>query len=269
MTVAEAVLLGIAQGLTEFLPISSDGHLALVYHFLGDHPDLTFEVFLHAATLIAMFVYFRTDVARLLRALFKPERDRGVNLDRRLILLIVIGNVATGIVALLLEPVVEPMAARPAWVAIWFLGTSLALFAGEALSSRVASVPAPERLTTRGTLFIGLMQGLAVLPGLSRSGSTIAAGMLSGLSRESAARFSFLLGMPIITAAALKDLVGLVLGHTQLPPLPVSVAGFVAAGVSGYLAVAVLLRLVRTTRLYGFAIYTAVLGCILLATTLL
>lgn len=267
MSLIEAVILGIVQGITEFLPISSDGHLALGAQLMGREPDLTFVVFLHGATLLAMLAYFRSDIVRLLAALLPRNRATAAG-DRRLVFLIVVGTVVTGVVALALEPVVEPMSADPTWVAIWFLGTAFTLALGEYLSGRVARIPTPERLTVPRTLFIGLMQGFAVLPGLSRSGTTIASGMLSGLSRQDAARFSFLMGIPIITVAALKDFAEILAGSAVLPEFGVALAGFTAAGVSGYLAISALLKMVRNTPLYGFAVYTALLGAILLITTI-
>ncbi len=266
MNLFEAVLLGIVQGFTEFLPISSDGHLAVTYQLIGETPNLTYEVFLHAATLIAMFVYFRTDIARILSA-WLPRNKAVGGADRRLTVLIVMGTLSTGIVAKLLEPIVEPMSADMMWVGIWFLATAALLTLAEALSGRRAALPRTELLSIPRVLFIGVMQGLAVLPGLSRSGSTIAGGMLGGLKREDAARFSFLLGMPIITLAAALDAVDVLTGGSSLPPFGIAIAGFIAAGVSGYIAVWGLLKIVRNYRLYGFAIYTAVLGVILLAMT--
>lgn len=267
MSFLQAVVLGIVQGLTEFLPISSDGHLALTYRLFGMAPDLTYEVFLHGATLIAMFAYFWSDVVRLTSSLLPRNRERAVG-DRRLVLIIVVVTIVSGVVALALEPVVEPMAANMVWVGIWFLATAAVLTLGERLSGRVATVPVTSALPMPRALLIGLMQGLAVLPGLSRSGSTIAAGMFSGLSRERAARLSFLVGMPIITVAALKDAVDLIGGRTSLPPWPIAIAGFVAAGIAGYFAIFWLLKFVRGHRLYGFAIYTATLGGILIVTAL-
>lgn len=267
MSFLESVALGIVQGVTEFLPISSDGHLALVTQILGREPNLSFVIFLHGATLLAIYAYFMRDILRLIAAWLPRDWD-GSRDERRIGLLIVAGTVVTGVVALALEPVVEPMSGSPVWVGVWFLGTALVLALAEILAPRTAGRPA-ERLSFGRMAFIGLMQGLAVLPGLSRSGTTISGGMMAGLRREEAARFSFLLGTPIITAATLKDLLDIVSGSASLPPAAVSTAGFVAAGVSGYVAVAFLLRLVKTKTLYGFAAYTAVLGVILLSTTLL
>lgn len=265
MSFIEAVALGIVQGVTEFLPISSDGHLALVTQLLGREPNLSFVIFLHGATLLAMYAYFWSDLVRLASAWLPSHRDDSAA-ERRTGVLIVLGTLVTGVIALLLEPVVEPMSGSPAWVGVWFLGTALVLSVAEFASRRTVQ-RATERLTLPGVVLIAVMQGLAVLPGLSRSGSTISGGMLAGLNRQEAARFSFLLGTPIITAATLKDLVDILAGSASLPPVGVAAAGFLAAGFSGYVAVAVLLRLVRTTKLYGFAAYTAVLGGILLAVT--
>lgn len=268
MSFIEAVLLGVVQGITEFLPISSDGHLALGAQLLGREPDLSFMIFLHGATVLAMYAYFWTDIARLASAFSRGARERA-QADRRLIARIVLGTVATGTVALALEPVVEPMAASPQWVGVWFMSNALVLGGGELLARRRPAPTLAERLGPVPAAAIGVMQGLAVLPGLSRSGSTIAAGVAVGLRREEAARFSFLLGVPIITLAAVRDLAGLASGSTTLPPWPVALSGFAAAALSGYLAIAVLLRWVRTRTLVGFAVYTGVLGAILLAMSVL
>lgn len=279
MSALEALLLGVIQGLTEFLPISSDGHLAIAYRLIGDRPDLTFEVFLHAATLLAMVIYFRADIVRLASSLLPSQRARRE--ERKTVLFIVVGTFVSGVLALALSDVVEPMAHSMVWVAIWLFVTSALLVIGEWLSRRhavrdtSAASDGPARrgesdfsdLSLPRVLLIGFLQGTAVLPGLSRSGSTIAAGLMSGLSRDRAARFSFLLGIPIITLAAAKDGVDLLGGASSLPPLPVSLVGFLAAGISGYLAIAGLLELVKRHSLLIFAVYTAAVGGILLVLT--
>lgn len=262
MTVLQATLLGIVQGLTEFLPISSDGHLAVAYHLLHRSPNLTFEVFLHAATLIAMVVYFRADILRLLSALM--PKNAAMKAERRVVVLIIIGTAISGAIALALGPYIEPLSNSMVWVGLGFLATAALLTLGEILDRRTAHLAGPEDLRVPSAGLVGFMQGLAVLPGVSRSGSTIAAGMMTGLSREQAARFSFLLGIPIIALAASKDGVDLLGGQASLPGVAASAAGFVAAGVAGYLAIAGLLALVRRHSLYWFAAYTAVLGTAML-----
>lgn len=262
----QAVILGLTQGITEFLPISSDGHLALVYKALGQTPNLAFEILLHAATLIAMIAYFRSDIARLLSSLGPSAQGR--RSDRRLLGMILAATVVSGVIALLLSPVVEPMAASMRWLGLWFLVTAAALASAEALAGRVVRVNDPATLLWWKTVFIGLMQGSAVLPGVSRSGTTIAAGMLSGLDRTRAARFSFLLGIPIIALAAAKDALDVASGSATLPAFAISAAGFVAAGLSGYLAIWGLLGFVKRHTLWWFAAYTAILGTAILVWTL-
>jgi undecaprenyl-diphosphatase len=260
--VVQAAVLGVVQGLTEFLPISSDGHLALVYKAFGEKPDLSFEILLHAATLIAMIVYFRHDIARLLSALSPAHKDRTA--DRRLLVLIVLGTVVSGVVALTLSDVVEPLSESLVWVGMFFLATAALLAAAEIVYARVTRLDDPSRMSWPRAGMVGLLQGLAVLPGLSRSGSTISAGVFAGLEREQAARFTILLGIPIITLAVGKDFVDLLGGDTRLPGLLVSAVGFAAAGLAGYAAIWWLLPFLKTHRLWGFAAYTAILGSIVL-----
>ena len=263
MTLLQAVLLGMVQGLTEFLPISSDGHLAVTYYLLGESPDLSFEIFLHAATLLAMLVYFRTDIVMLLSSLLPRNRER--KSDRRLVLLIFIATAISGAVALALSDVVEPLSASMTFVGIGFLVTTLVLVLAEVFSPRVNALCSTDKLGFLPLGVIAAFQGIAVLPGVSRSGSTIAGGMLFGLSREEAARFSFLLGIPIIALASAKDAADVLVGSSTLPGTPaVLVAGFIAAGVCGYLAIWGLLRFVKNHRLYWFAAYTGVLGTAML-----
>jgi len=261
VNVLQAAILGIVQGLTEFLPISSDGHLAVAYRLIGERPDLTFEVFLHAATLIAMVIYFRADIVRLASSLLPKNAERKD--DRRLVGMIVIATGISGVLALALSPYIEALSDSMTWVGVGFLVTAALLTLGETLAKQELS-GGMERLKLHHIGFIGVLQGLAVLPGVSRSGSTITAGMLSGLSREAAARFSFLLGIPIITLAAAKDGLDLLQGNVHLPGIIPSTVGFVAAGVSGYLAIALLLSIVKRHSLYWFAAYTAVLGTAML-----
>jgi len=261
--VLQAIVLGAVQGITEFLPISSDGHLALAYAFMRLRPSLAFEVFLHGATLLAMLVYFRSDISRLVASIVPPwGPDRAG--DRRLVGLLLAGTVVSGAVALSIAPVVEPMAADLRWVGVWFLGTAALLALAESLHARVSRLDGPEGMSWPKLAMVALFQGAAVLPGLSRSGSTIAGGMFAGLDRSQAARFSFLLGIPIIALASAKDALDLLSGAHTLPGASASVAGFATAGVAGYLSIRGLLAVVKRAPLYVFAAYTAVLGVILL-----
>jgi len=257
----QAIVLGIVQGMTEFLPVSSDGHLALTYTFFGQKPDLAFEVFLHLATLIAMVVYFRSDIMELLRSL-RPE-GKGTA-ERRLVWLIVFATAVSGVLAFALKKVVEQANESLVAIGAGFLVTAAVLTAAELLAKRAEGREAAG-LSRNATLGIAVAQALAALPGVSRSGLTISAGMFAGLTRESAARFSFLLGIPIIAVANIYEAKDMLSGASPMPSAAVMLAGFVAAGVAGYLAIWGLLRFVRTRPLYAFAVYTALVGMLTIA----
>ncbi len=263
MSILQAVVLGIVQGLTEFLPISSDGHLAVTYQIFGLQPNLSYEVFLHGATLIAMFVYFWRDILELLASLLPKNRERTG--ERRIVLLIAIGTAISAVIALGLGKYLESLAESATAVGIGFLITTAVLVVAEIVDRKGPAHPSPSHLSYVAIAVIGVFQGIAALPGVSRSGSTISGGMLFKLTREDAARFSFLLGIPIITLAFLKDGLDVVNGASHLPGTPFALAaGFVAAGLAGYFAIWGLLRFVKNHSLYWFAAYTGVLGTVML-----
>jgi len=266
VTVLQAAILGFVQGLTEFLPISSDGHLAVAYRLMGIAPNLSFEVLLHAATLVAMLTYFWSDVARLLASLLPANRERAG--DRRLVMLIAVATAVSSVIALALSPLVQPLSASMVAVAFGFLGTTALLVVAEVVDGKVQTHKTAEDLGFVQLGVVGLLQGLAVLPGLSRSGSTISGGMFFGVSRQDAARFAFLLGIPIIALAFAKDGVDILQGTSHLPGTPAAlIVGFVAAGLTGYAAIWGLLKFVKSHSLYWFAAYTGVLGTVMLLST--
>ncbi len=261
----QALILGVVQGLTEFLPVSSDGHLALTYRLFGRMPDLGFEVFLHLGTLLAMVILFRSDIVTLARS-FGPAGKGSA--ERRLAWLIVLATAISGVLALALKKVV--LAANTSLLAIGagFLVTSVALVAAEFVGRRVRRRTA-DGLGWKRTAGVAIAQALATLPGISRSGMTISSGMLAGLDRHAAARFSFLLGIPIIAAANIYEAKDLVTGAAPVPSALVLIVGFVAAAVSGYLAIGALLKFLQTRPLHVFAVYTSVLGLLTIAWALL
>jgi undecaprenyl-diphosphatase len=270
VNVVSAIILGAIQGITEFLPISSDGHLALAYRALGvtgsEASLLGFTVFLHLGTLIAVVAYFWRDLIDIVAALFSKDPAKAPL--RRTALWIAIGTVVTIPVAFALKNVAEAATASLFWIGVGFAITAGALAVSELVSKRGLDGEAGGDAADLGwwqSAVVGLAQGTAVLPGVSRSGMTIASALLVGVSRESAARFSFLLGIPIIAAANLVlDGLDLIKGTSTLPgPLP-TIAGFVTAMVVGYAAIAFLLKVVRRHTLWGFAAYTAVLGAVVL-----
>jgi undecaprenyl-diphosphatase len=266
----EAIVLGVTQGISEFLPISSDGHLILVPALLGwKRFGLGFDVVLHAATLLATVAYFRRDLAGLVMALLSRSPDR--TRERRLAWYLIAATVPSVAVALAAEPLVDrvetlAMHTQVTIVGAFLLVTSVFLVAAEASGSRARhAIAAAEDVTLPRALAVGLAQGFAVAPGLSRSGTTIAAGVALGITREEAARFSFLLSVPIIAAAtAKKVLVDVVIGGATLPPALPLAAGLIVTTLVGYGAIALLLPFVRRHTLRPFALYTALVGTAIL-----
>lgn len=275
MELLHAIVLGITQGITEFLPVSSDGHLILVPALLGwKRFGLGFDVVLHTATLLATVAYFRRDVWRLLTAAFSKAQER--SRDRRLAWFIVAATVPSVIVALAFEPLVDrvetlAMSTQVTIVGVFLLVTAALLAGAELLARRNRmAITSAEDVPLKQALLIGLAQGFAVAPGLSRSGTTIAAGVALGIKRDEAARFSFLLSIPIIAAAtAKKVLLDVILGGEALPgPVPLLV-GLITTAVVGYAAIAFLLPYVRKHPLWVFAIYTALAGTAILVMNVL
>jgi undecaprenyl-diphosphatase len=264
MSNLEALLLGVVQGLTEFLPISSSGHLILVpwlqnYTFLTDNESFnkTFDVALHAGTLIAAVAFFRLEVWRLLISFFGVLRRRSiVNSDERLAIAIAIGTVPAVIAAGLFSDFIDAHLGEP-----WMIAIQL-IFFGALLdwADRRPQERALEGSKVKDGLWIGIAQVLALAPGTSRSGITITAARWRGLDRDAAARFSFLLVIPIVAGATLFKGVSAV--HEGLPPGvggPM-VVGVVASAISGYGAIVFLLKLVRTTSYRPFVIYRYAAG---------
>ncbi len=265
MTVFHAVVLGILQGLAEFLPISSSAHLALAPWLFGwPDPGLAVDVALHFGTLVAVLWYFRREWIRLLIAAKDIVVSRSVTTEQqRLVVFLIIGTIPGAIAGKLLEKEAESAFRAPALVAVALMVLGVLLWAADRFASQDKPV---ERMRWTDALLIGLAQMFAIIPGVSRSGSTITAGRALGMTREGAAVFSFLLSMPIIAGAALLKLPQAVHEYGLSAPL---VAGIVASAVSGWLAISVLLRYV-TRNSYGvFALYRLLLGAgVLLAVAL-
>jgi len=263
MSLLEAIIIGIIQGATEFLPISSDGHLVLIPAIFGlSQPDLVLIGLVHAGTLLAIISYFARDLWAILKAVINGlvQRRPFADDNARLGWLMVLGSVPAGIVGLALKDWFEQQFESPVIAAAGLLVTAAFLVVGERLLRGVKTIP---QLTWLDTLIIGSFQVLALLPGVSRSGTTIAAGLGRGLDRPSAARFSFLVGLPAIAGAGLLSIIDI---FTEQGSLPMShyVAAFTAAAVVGYLCIAFLLSWLKRHSLYLFAIYCATVGTLYL-----
>jgi undecaprenyl-diphosphatase len=259
MTILQAIILGLVQGATEFVPVSSSGHLVLVPWLLRwESPGLVFDTVVHWGTLVAVVVYFRRDWWSLgsawLRGLVRWDWR---NPQARLMWLVILGCVPAAVLGYLLEDFFESLFGEPAWVSFFLLVTAALLVLSESLGPRSREIGGLRWLDA---VLIGVGQALSIAPGISRSGATISAGLLRGLGRPAAARFSFLLATPIILGAGLlqgADLLSMADAGAQLPVLGV---GFVAAAGSGYACIWGLLRFLQRGRLYPFAAYCALVG---------
>ncbi len=263
MSLLEAILIGIIQGATEFLPISSDGHLVLIPSILGlQQPDLVLIGLVHAGTLLAILSYFWRDIVAIIRAVLTglARRDPFGTADARLGYLMVLGSVPAAIVGLLAMDFFERQFSSPVVAAVGLLVTAAFLVVGERLNRGTKTL---DRLSWVDTLIIGSFQVLALLPGVSRSGTTIAAGLGRGLDRPTAARFSFLVGLPAIAGAGLLAILDIFDAQGSLP-LSHYAAAFVTAAVVGYLCIAFLLNWVKRHTLYAFAVYCAAFGLLYL-----
>jgi undecaprenyl-diphosphatase len=263
LTVLDALILGITQGLTEFLPVSSSGHLVLVPEFFNmTAPTLGFDILVHLATLVAVVGYFSRDVGKIVVALVAPGRmsKQAVRFWRRLFLWLVVGSIPAAIAGFVFASYFENLFSSTLAVGVFLLVTSLLLWGSDLVMARVKRVPLPlDRMRAGDALLIGCFQALAIAPGLSRSGSTIAAGVFLGFDRPTAARFSFLLSIPAIFGAFLAN-VGDISGGFAGASGTAYVVGAIAAALTGFLAVYFLMRWIKEHRLRGFAIYTAALG---------
>jgi undecaprenyl-diphosphatase len=251
----EALALAIIQGLTEFLPVSSSGHLVLAQTFFGIEPASAFvyDIILHLGTALAALVFYRRDVAGVLRGLLPPYRQVPQNLlvARRLLLLLLAATVPTAVIGLSFKDFFEGLFASPTAVVAALAVTGTFLIASSLLPTTTLAV---ENAPWWRAAIIGVAQGIAIVPGISRSGSTIVAGLAVGLRREDAVRFSFLLALPAICGAALLELRHPPAGSPGVP-VALAAAGFAAAAATGYLAILLVLRWTRAGKLWQFGLY--------------
>ena len=259
MNIIQALVLGIVQGVTEFIPISSSGHLVLAPWLLNwPEPGLVFDTIVHWGTLVAILAVFWRDIVALARAWAGSLVERNLaQTEARLAWLVIVGTLPAALIGFLGKDFFESLFSSPGWVAALLQVTGGILALSERLGKRQRSLGDLDWLDS---VLIGLAQGLSIAPGISRSGATIALGLLRGVKREAAARYSFLLATPIIFGAGLLQLVELFragAGGAQLAPL---IAGFLAAAISGYLCIRLLLAYLQRGRLYVFAAYCWLAG---------
>ena len=268
----QALVIGIVQGLTEFLPISSSGHLIAVPYLLGwSDPfleSLPFTVMLHLGTLAALVVYFWRDWVRLVPAGLATIRDRSFrgDPDRRLAWLIVASTIPAAVVGLRVNDIIENEIRQVGMVVVALLVGAGIIWVADRWGAKAFGL---DRLTFPGALGIGVAQAVALIPGVSRSGISISAGLFLGLTREAAARYSFLMSAPIIAGTGAYETKKLISGETGVPieVLPL-IVGMTSAFVTGLLAIGFLLRWLRTHRMTIFVAYRLVLAGVIVVAAL-
>jgi undecaprenyl-diphosphatase len=263
----EAIVLGITQGLTEFLPISSTGHLRIIPAFVGwDDPGAAFTAIVQLGTTLAVLIYFREDLWRVLRAWLRSLRDPSArsDVDARLGWYLIIATIPIGLLGLALHNQIEKGARD-----LYLIGIALIVFSFVMLAAdRAGRQDRGERqINRRDAIVIGLAQACALVPGVSRSGATISAGLFLGFTRETAARFSFLMSIPAIVLAALFEMRGIVSGSKHVTDATTAqvIVSCLFAFVFGYLSIAFLLRFLARHTLKVFVGYRIVLGVVVLA----
>ncbi len=262
MSITEAVFLGILQGLTEFLPVSSSGHLVLAEAWLGlTKSNIVFEVFVHFGTLLAVVVAFWRDIVRLFRAVWQwlthlnqTKNFYRTNQDFRLVVFILIGSIPAAILGLFLQSFFEAAFSRPFFVSWMLVITGIIL-----LTTHWARVNHQQASLT-DSILIGCAQAIAILPGISRSGSTISAGLWLGVEQSEAARFSFLLSLPAVFGATLLEARHLFDQPITHHEIGILLSGTIIAFLSGILAIYLLLGLVRRGKFSYFAFYCFAVG---------
>jgi undecaprenyl-diphosphatase len=265
LTIAQAIILGIVQGLAEFLPISSSAHLALTPWLLGwkTRPGLAFDVSLHLGTLIALVWFFWQEWMTLARAFFAILRKRRIETEsERRVAWVVLATIPGGLAGYFLQDYARDAFRTPLLNGVMLIVMGAILWAADRYARQDRSI---ESMGWKHALGIGVAQMFAIVPGVSRSGSTITAGRALGYSREAAAVFSFLLSLPIITAAVVFEGRHAVEGGISVQVI----AGVIASAVSGWLAISVLLKFVARHSYGVFAVYRFIVGAIVVAVALI
>lgn len=254
MDIFQAIILGIIQGITEFVPVSSDGHLIIARSILGlKDQGLFFDIFLHLATLLAVIIYFWKDIIEIIK---------NINKKNSLFWKIIIGTIPAIILGLFLENLVEGYFRNISWTAIFLIINGLFFILAEKISKPQKQI---NQINFKNSLWIGLAQAAAILPGISRSGSTIATSLLQGIKRDSAAKFSFILSIIAILGAGTLSLFKVFIdGEKVNGSLPEIIFGSIFAFLAGYLAIKFLMSFFKKHGLVPFAVYIICLGSVIL-----
>jgi len=259
MSLSHAIFLGIVQGLTEFLPISSSGHLVFFQFLFGmKEPRLFFDVMLHFGTLLAVVIYFRRDIGGIIRGIGSTVTGKRKNEEgTRLFFLILVASIPTGLMGILFKDWFESLFSKPNIVGGMLLITGSILWLTRWVKREGGSL---EKMRWIDAILIGVVQGVAIIPGISRSGATISMGLFCGLNRELAGRFSFLLSIPAILGAMLLELWKV----DSMPELQAVSIGTAMAFLAGFLSLAFLMKVIQMGKIYNFSYYCWGIGVVMI-----
>jgi len=273
MDIIQAIIIGIVQGLTEFLPISSSAHLIFIQELLGaEEANLAFDTLLHFGTLIAVIGYFFKDVVEMIKAflssiadIFRGKFKQGFKEDqyKKLAWLVILGTIPVGLVGILFKTQIEATFNSLTIPAFFLLITGILLYTSQRINIGNRNI---EKTGIKDSIIVGIGQALAIIPGLSRSGTTIASGLYLGFDKEFAAKFSFLLAIPAILGASIVQIQDIGTGFDT--NIMAYVFGFLAALISGYLAISIVLKLIKEKSLDVFAYYCWIVGAAILIYTM-
>lgn len=269
MTTLDAILLGFIQGLTEFLPVSSSGHLVIAQSLIPGftQPGALFDATLHLGTLCAVVVYFWKDLWSIVLSFFGVSYGRiTVPAARHLLILLIVGSVPTAIIGFAFKDLFEALFSQVTPVGFALIVTGTILFVSERFGRRERDLPL---MTWLDAFVIGIVQGIAIIPGISRSGSTIGAGLTLGLDPATALQYSFLMSVPAVFGAVLLETRHLTPAVVNGLPWGAYLSGTIAAGIVGYLSISFLLKMLIRRRLIFFAVYCWILGAGVIAFRLL
>ncbi len=247
VTLIEALILAVIQGLTEWLPVSSSGHLVITQTVLGLNPPLIFDVMLHVGTLLVVLAVFRKDIANIIKAVVKRDFETE---EGKLALFIVVGSVPIAIIGFIFHDVIESLFSNLLAVGLALIITGSVLFFSE---KRIGN----KKMGIRDSLLIGLAQGVAIIPGISRSGITVATGLLRKISKATAFRYSFLLSVPAVIGATVMESKDLVLGNMDMAPM---LLGTTISMIVGYGSLKLLQKIVMNEKFHLFAYYCWTVG---------
>jgi undecaprenyl-diphosphatase len=274
LTYLEALILGLVQGLAEFLPISSSGHLAILQNFFEIDGDkvLSFAVLLHLGTLFSVFFVYWSDIVDLILELGRTIKDvftgKGLRLDsspmRRMGAMIVVATIPTGIIGILFNETFSAMYLSLGWVALGLFITGFLLFGAEKRNASIKTTHKEDGIKTTHALLVGVFQGIAIWPGISRSGSTLVGGLLTGLDRNVAIKFAFLISIPSILGSVVLEAPAAFQEGMSITLLGPVIVGVLVAALSGILAIKTMLRVVAGKNLHIFSYYVWALALTLL-----